>query len=30
MTGERSEALFPSGAQVTARIISPVTITVDR
>lgn len=30
MAGERSEALFPSGAQVTARIISPVTITVDR
>lgn len=30
MTGDRSEALFPSGAQVTARIISPVTITVDR
>lgn len=30
MSSERSEALFPSGAQVTARIVSPVTITVDR
>lgn len=30
MSSERSEAMFPSGAQVTARIVSPVTITVDR
>lgn len=30
MSSDRSEALFPSGAQVTARIVSPVTITVDR
>ncbi|MBS1817454.1 MAG: hypothetical protein JSU08_05975 [Acidobacteria bacterium] len=30
MAGDRSEAIFPSGAQVTARIVSPVTITVDK
>lgn len=30
MSSERSEAIFPSGAQVTARIVSPVTITIDR
>ncbi len=30
MAGDRSEAVFPSGAEVTARIISPVTVTVDR
>lgn len=30
MASDRSEAVFPSGAQVTARIVSPVTITVDR
>lgn len=30
MAGDRSEAVFPAGAQVTARILSPVTITVDR
>ncbi len=30
MAGDRSEAVFPSGAQVTARIVSPLTITVDR
>jgi type IV secretory pathway VirB10-like protein len=28
--GDRSEAVFPSGAQVTARILSPVTVTLDR
>lgn len=30
MAGERSEAVFPSGAQITARILSPITVTVDR
>lgn len=30
MTGERSEAEFPSGADVTARIVSPVTVTLER
>jgi hypothetical protein len=30
MAGDRSEAVFPSGGQVTARILSPVTVTVDR
>jgi hypothetical protein len=30
MAGDRSEAVFPSGAEVTARIIAPVTVTVDR
>ena len=30
MAGDRSEAVFPSGADVTARMLSPVTITVER
>jgi type IV secretory pathway VirB10-like protein len=30
MAGDRSEAVFQSGAQITARILSPVTVTVDR
>jgi hypothetical protein len=30
MTGDRSEAVFPAGAELTARILSPVTVTVDR
>lgn len=30
MAGERSEAVFQSGAQITARILSPITVTVDR
>jgi hypothetical protein len=30
MAGDRSEAVFPAGAQVTARILSPITVTVDR
>jgi hypothetical protein len=30
MAGDRSEALFPAGAQITARILSPITTTVDR
>jgi hypothetical protein len=30
MTSDRSEAVFQSGAEVTARIISPVSVTVDR
>jgi len=30
MTSDRSEAVFPSGAEVTARFLSPVTVTVDR
>ncbi len=30
MAGDRSEAVFPAGSQVTARILSPVTVTVDR
>jgi hypothetical protein len=30
MTGDRSEAVFPSGAEVTARILSPISVTVDR
>jgi type IV secretory pathway VirB10-like protein len=30
MAGDRSEAVFPAGAPVTARILSPVTITLDR
>ena len=30
MAGERSEAMFQSGAQITARILSPITVTVDR
>lgn len=30
MAGDRSEAVFQSGAQITARILSPITVTVDR
>ena len=30
MASDRSEAVFPAGAEVTARIVSPVTVTVDR
>ena len=30
MAGERSEAVFPSGADVTARILAPVTIVLER
>ena len=30
MAGERSEAVFQSGQQITARILSPITVTVDR
>ena len=30
MAGDRSEAVFPSGADVTARMLSPVTITIER
>ncbi len=30
MAGERSEAVFQSGAQITARILAPITVTVDR
>ncbi|MGC4085457.1 MAG: hypothetical protein QM736_25880 [Vicinamibacterales bacterium] len=30
MASDRSEAVFPSGAQITARIVSPLTVTVDR
>lgn len=30
MNGKPSEALFPAGVEVNARIVSPVTITVDR
>ena len=30
MNGDRSEAVFASGAEVTARIVSPVTVTVER
>ena len=30
MASDRSEAVFPSGAEVTARILAPVTVTVDR
>ena len=30
MASDRSEAVFPAGAEVTARIISPVTVTVER
>ncbi len=29
MSGDRSEAVFPSGAQITARIVSPVAVTVE-
>ena len=30
MAGDRSEAVFASGAEVTARIVSPVTVTLER
>lgn len=30
MSGDRSEATFPSGGEVTARIVSPVTVTIER
>ena len=30
IAGDRSEAVFPSGADVTARILSPVTISIER
>ena len=30
MNGDRSEAVFQSGAEVTARIVSPVTVTIER
>ena len=30
MASDRSEAVFPAGAEVTARIVAPVTVTVDR
>ena len=30
MTGERSAAVFPAGSDVTARILSPVTVSVER
>jgi hypothetical protein len=30
MTGDRSVAMFPSGSTVTARVLSPITITVER
>jgi hypothetical protein len=30
MAGDRGEAAFPAGAEVTARILSPVTVTVER
>lgn len=30
MTGDRSAATFPSGSEVTARILSPVTVTIER
>ncbi|MFN7980427.1 MAG: hypothetical protein U0Q11_01085 [Vicinamibacterales bacterium] len=30
MTGDRSEATFPAGGEVTARIVSPVTVTIER
>ena len=30
IAGDRSEAVFPSGADVTARMLSPVTITIER
>ncbi len=30
MAGERSEAVFQSGAQITARILAPISVTVDR
>jgi hypothetical protein len=30
MAGQRSEATLPAGMEVTARIISPITVTVER
>lgn len=30
MNGDPSEAVFPAGVEVTARIVSPVTVTVER
>ena len=30
MAGERSAATFPAGTEVTARILSPVTVTVEK
>jgi hypothetical protein len=30
MSGERSAAEFATGSEMTARIMSPVTVTVDR
>jgi hypothetical protein len=30
VTSDRDEAVFPAGAEVTARILSPVTVTVER
>lgn len=30
MTGDRSEATFPAGGEVTARMVSPVTVTIER
>jgi hypothetical protein len=30
VAGDRSEATFPSGAELTARILSPIAITVER
>ncbi len=30
MTGDRSAATFPPGSEVTARILSPVTVTIER
>jgi len=30
MTGDRDAAVFPAGAEVTARILNPVTVTVER
>jgi hypothetical protein len=29
-TSDRDVAVFPAGAEVTARILSPVTVTVER
>lgn len=30
MTGERSAAVFPAGSDVTARILSPITVSIER
>ncbi len=30
MSGERSAAVFPAGAEVTARILAPVTVTIEK